>query len=115
MTIGGQIHLHALSAHAPLTLPPVIFLSFCQTSSFPQSGNFVSAVPVEIWPTPSARSQRDETQNARQNATRNPRWWLGFNKLQIKLQPKSQFECVLQNVRNSNSSKISIRICTARY
>ena len=72
-TIGGQIHLHDLGAHAPLTLPPVIFLSFRQTSSFPQSEKYVSTVPVEIWPTPGARSQRDETRNARRNANRNPR------------------------------------------
>jgi len=42
----------------------------------------------------TARSRKDETRNARQNANRNPEWWGHFSQLQIQIKPKSQFEFV---------------------
>jgi len=63
----------------------------------------------------TARSLEDETRNARRNANRNPEWWEDFSQLHIQIKPKSGFEFVPRDTEEFTTTKISIRMCTARY
>ena len=54
----------------------------------------------------TARSREDETQNARRNAHRNPRWWGDFfSRLQIQIKPNSQSEFVPRHTEEFKSNR----------